>query len=509
MLARRRWLILLPFAIGLAVVPVIARFVPKVYRSETLISVIPQRVPDSYVKSTITATVEDRLPSISDQILSRSRLERIINDFELYPEQRARLPMEDVVRRMRTDVGPISIRRNEQSFRVGFTSEKPDTAQKVAARLASLFIDENSRDRESLAENTNAFLESQLEEAKQRLIEHERKLEVYRKAHPGELPSQLDSNLQAIASTQLQLQSVSESINRARERRLLVERQLVDARTYPMTATQLGVLGASEALPVSAAQRLETAQANLRVLKLRYTPDHPDVRAVERIIIELKEKAEQEANRSPDETPSRAATAEEQVRQKRLRDLQAELDVIDHQLSVSEAEEKRLREVIASYGRRVEAAPSRESELIELTRDYQVLKTSYDTLLAKREDSKVAADLERRQIGEQFRILDPAPLPARPSNQMPRAGDLVLRGDRGPGSRPAADSISRAPQLEFLTGRRNRAPARVAGTGPRSDHDSEKEQRGRRLRTLVLDVAGTGVIAASLAVLVVWGIRQL
>ena len=212
-LQRRRWLILLPFAAGLAAAPFVAKQVPPVYKSETLIMVIPQRVPDSYVKSTVTATVEDRLPSISDQILSRSRLERVISDFGLYEEVLQKAPMEDVVRQMRVDIGPVQIQPGGQSFRVSYVNRDPAVAQKVAARLASLFIDENSQDRENLAESTNIFLESQLEEAKNRLVEHERKLEAYRRLHAGELPSQLESNLRAIQTAQLQLQNVNESGN--------------------------------------------------------------------------------------------------------------------------------------------------------------------------------------------------------------------------------------------------------------------------------------------------------
>jgi len=207
-----RWLILLPFAVGLAIAPFIASRIPEVYKSETLIMVIPQRVPDTYVKSTVTASVEDRLPSISDQIMSRVRLESVIKDFGLYPEMRARAPMEDVVQRMRRDIGSPKIQAGAQSFRIGYQSEDPNTAQKVTARLATLFIDENSRDRENLAQSTNVFLESELEDAKRRLLEHEKKLEEYRRLHSGELPSQVESNLRAISTAQLQLQSVSESL---------------------------------------------------------------------------------------------------------------------------------------------------------------------------------------------------------------------------------------------------------------------------------------------------------
>src|SRR5688572_20752858 len=226
MLWRRRWLVVLPFAAGLAAAPLIASRVPELYRSETLIMVIPQRVPDSYVRSTVTATLEDRLPSISDQILSRSRLERIIEDFNLYPRERANAAMEDVVRRMRTDILVTPPVKEQQSFRVAYVSRDSATAQKVTARLASLYIEENLRDRANLAESTNVFLESQLEDAKQRLLENEKKLEEYRRRYSGQLPSQLQGNLQAIQSAQMQLQAVSEAMNRARERRHLVERQV-------------------------------------------------------------------------------------------------------------------------------------------------------------------------------------------------------------------------------------------------------------------------------------------
>ena len=158
-----------------------------------------------------------------------------------------------------------------------YVSSDPQTAQKVAARLASLYIEENLRDRENLAEETNLFLESQLNEAKERLIEHEKKLEAYRRRYAGELPSQLDSNLQAIQNAQLQLQSVSESINRARERRLLIERQIADAETFPALVTAPPpVAPVPDAAAPTAERQLEVVQAQLELQRLRLHADHPD-----------------------------------------------------------------------------------------------------------------------------------------------------------------------------------------------------------------------------------------
>jgi polysaccharide chain length determinant protein (PEP-CTERM system associated) len=425
-LVRRGWVIVLLFAVGLAAAPWLSVLAPELYRSETMIMVIPQRVPDQYVKSTVTATVEDRLPSISTQILSRSRLERTITDFDLYVNQRAQGIMEDVVQRMRADI-TVSI-EGQDSFRVSYVSSDPKTAQQVTARLASLYIEENLRDRENLAEETNLFLESQLNEAKDRLVEHEQRLEVYRRRYSGQLPSQLTSNLQAIQNAQLQLQSVSESINRARERRLLMERQIADAEAFSALVTPPPPVVATppEQIPTTARQ-LEAVQQQLQIARLRYTSDHPSVRALERTIRDLQAKVDEEAKLPQPEKEQPPAPAElaELARQKRIKDLQAELDIIDRQLATSQTEETRLKQVMADYQSKVEVVPTRESELVELTRDYTTLQAAYASLLTKREDSKIAANLERRQIGEQFRILDPASLPERPYNELPRLGIMA------------------------------------------------------------------------------------
>jgi polysaccharide chain length determinant protein (PEP-CTERM system associated) len=504
---RRRWLLLVPLALGLAAAPFAAKRIPAVYRSETLIMVIPSRVPDSYVKSTVTATVEDRLPSISDQILSRSRLERIIGDFDLYKELHARAPMEDVVARMRQDIGPVEIQRGQQSFRVSYMSQEPQMAQKVTARLASLFIDENSRDRENLAESTNIFLESQLEEAKSRLVEHEKKLEEYRRLHSGELPSQLNSNLGAIQTAQLQLQSAGESINRARERRLLVERQLVDAETQPVLPPPPVPANPQDIqLAMTAAQQLEAAEKALDVLKLRYTADHPDVRKMERTIRDLRERVAQEAARPapPPPPPSATQSPAEQARQRRIRDAQADLDVIDRQLTVSQQEEARLRQLIAEYQQKVETVPKRESELVELTRDYDILKKTYDSLLTKREESKLSANLERRQIGEQFRILDPASLPAKAANQSTRLAFAVA---------PAAIGLAFGFLLTAFLEFRDSSFGHEADVARLLDlpvlalvpvMSSDTEKRRERVRKIVWDAAGVATVLGSLAV-VAWG----
>jgi polysaccharide chain length determinant protein (PEP-CTERM system associated) len=408
-LRRRIWLLLVPFAIVSAVTAVVARALPDRYRSETLLLVEPQRVPESYVRATVTMPMERRLMSISQQILSRTRLERLIEEFNLYESERRTGIMEDIIEEMRKDID-IRVVRGDV-FRVSYSGGDARTVMRVTERLASSVIEENLVDREVLAEGTNQFLEAQVEEARRRLMEHEQKLEQYRRRFSGELPTQLDSNLQAIQNTQLQIQTIIDSVNRDQDRRLAIERVLAD-----MTSDFAAASAQPVATPVgSIAQQLAVAQSTLQSMELRFKPGHPDIAMWKRRIRDLETAAEAEALNAPVSTSAPArVNPGETLRQRRMRDLQEEVKQLDKQIAAKLAEEKRLRAAAEAYHQRVEMVPTRESELVELTRDYATLQALYSNLLAKKEESKVAANLERRQIGEQLKLIDPARMPERP-----------------------------------------------------------------------------------------------
>ncbi len=425
-LRRRFWLVAVPFAVVSAAMAVYARKLPDVYRSETLILVVPQRIPESYIKSTVTAKIEDRLQSITQQIMSRTRLERIIQDFNLYEEERKTTIMEDIVERMRTRDVQVQVVKGD-AFRVSFSGGNPRTVMRVTDRLAALFIEENLRDREVQAEGTNQFLEAQLEDARRRLVEHEKKLEEYRKQYAGELPTQLDSNLQAIKNTEMQVQSVVESLNRDKDRRLLLERQIVDTQALPDPDDGTSAAPAT-ATTGTARQRLAAMQTALKQMEQRYKPDHPDIGIAKRQIRDLEQRVAQEEADAPlgSAEPARKVTPAQVARLSRLQSLKQEIEQLDRQIAAKQQEEVRLRKVNGSYQARVEKSPARESELSELMREYEPLKAMYTKLLEKKEDSKMAANLERRQIGEQFKLLDPARLPERPYS--PNRNQLNLMG---------------------------------------------------------------------------------
>jgi polysaccharide chain length determinant protein (PEP-CTERM system associated) len=383
------------------------RSLTDLYRSDAVILVVPQQVPETYVRSTVTATVSDRLQSISQQILSRTRLERIILDLNLYEAQRKTGIMEDIVDGMRDSIDVQTIRG--EAFRVGFTSEDPRTAMRVAERLASLFIDESLRDREVLAEGTSQFLEAQLEDARRQLIDNEKKLENYRRAHDGQLPTQLNANMQGLHNTEMQLQALVDTANRNQDRRLALQQLITDLESNAFVQPEAAAAPVVE----TATDRFHKAEAALKALETRLKPTHPDVVRARKTLEEFRAAADAEAGQAPI-TPDEVLAPAERVRRTRLNAATRELEAVEKEIAANTALEKRLRENLTAYQQRIEAAPTRESELIELTRDYGTLQGMYQSLLGKKQESQISANLERRQIGEQFRILDPARLPARP-----------------------------------------------------------------------------------------------
>lgn len=517
-LIRRGWLIAITLGLGAAASVVVAKKLPDQYRSETVIMLVPQRIPDSYVKATVTAKIEDRLITLQDQILSRSRLERIILEFNLYTKLRRTLPMEDVVQRMRDDIVTKVEGKDSLSFRVSYISNDARTAQKATEKIASLFIEENTRDRENLAEDTNQFLGSQLEDARRRLIEHEKKLEEYRRQYSGELPTQAPANLSAIQNAENQLQRLAESVDRTRERRLLIETQIVDLQAEPIAVPVPPAPSGSQAPEAVAvrpvAQQLQEARATLQQLLLSRKEDHPDVKRMRRTITELTAKLEAEPQKpAPAPGPADApvvqarevTTPAEGARQQKLRNLRTQMGEIDRQLAEAQQQDKRLRGVIAEYQAKLEAVPRRESDLVELTRDYTTLQGAYQSLLSKREESKLAANLERRNIGEQFKVLDPARVPERPFSPNRILIDL---GGTGVGlalgillvgllefrnsSFDDEEDVERLCELPVL------AMVPIMAT--------TKDRRRERRRTIFVRVGALMILSAEVAI-VAWGLR--
>lgn len=510
-LRRRYWHLLVPVALISALTALIARKLPDRFKAEAVVLVVPQQVPEAYVKSTVTTRLEDRLDSIQDQILTRTRLEKIITDFNLYPDLRKTGIMEDVVEQMRKDLN-VQIFKGD-AFKVSYIGEQPRLVAQVTDQLASLFIEESLKDRASQTEGTSSFLESELEDARRRLEEQEKKVEQYRMKYSGQLPTQLDSNQSALHNTQLQIQATVETINSARDRRLIVQRSLADvqagfgvdqtgvAASAPPAATSDTPDGSSKPAPMTSAQQLAAAKMGLTMLRERgEKDDHPDVKAQLRLIADLQNKVNAEELQRPvsGDTSTENLSPAERLRRKRQQDLTDELAQIDKQIAGAQTEEQRLRGVAVDIQKRIDAVPAHESEFTQLTRDYGTLQTMYQQLLTRKEESNIASNLERRQIGEQFRLLDPAHVPEKPVSPNRRQIDLMGFGI-GLGVAVALVVLLEFRDSTFRSSEELRAllNVHVLAVVPMMLSDPERKARRRRSWLLGIGLGSTVVVCVA------------
>lgn len=405
---RRKWLIILPFCLAVAVSIVLCAKLPPVYRSETTILVEPQQVPENFVQSTVTGSVQDRLNTISQQILSRTRLEVVIREFNLYPELQKTAPMEELVNSMRGNIDILVEERpnpygqsSAAAFKLAYEGTDPETVQKVTNRLAMMYIEENLRVRESLARGTKEFLDKQLQDMEQELKKREEAIQQFRQTHMGELPEQMEANLRALDQLQLQRNALMDSYRTAEDRQILLEKDLAATPQY------LAGAGPDQN---DLYRQLETRRQQLTALLTQYTEAYPDVVRLRKEISEIEQRiaaagSDESQRQSQSNVPivnPEYTRLKSQVDSNRL-----SMESLREQLQMIDARMRTLQQ-------RVENTPRREQELAALTRDYQTIRQSYDSLMARKINAEVAENLETRQKSEQFRILDPPNLPQKP-----------------------------------------------------------------------------------------------
>jgi polysaccharide chain length determinant protein (PEP-CTERM system associated) len=386
-------------------------FLPNVYRSTATVLVDRQQIPETFVRSTVTSALETRLHTISQEILSRSRLEELINRFGLYADLRKRIPFEDVIARMRMDtkldlksVEARGQREATVAFTISYQGSDPGTVAVVTNTLASFYIEENLRTRERQATSTAEFLKVQLAETKRRLDEHELRVSQFKRRHLGELPQQLETNLGTLERLHAQLRLNADNQTRAAERRQALTSQLAEAESLLATGASPFVLGAPAA--ETPELRLTRLKEELARLRTQFSEKYPDVvrMAAEVAALEREVAARPpEAAKAADKPAAPPAAVSPYIL--RLKEALAEAEA---DIKVYKGEERRLREGIATYQARVENVPRREQEFRELSRDYDSTRELYQTLLKRYEEAQLAENMEQRQKGEQFRILDPA-----------------------------------------------------------------------------------------------------
>jgi polysaccharide chain length determinant protein (PEP-CTERM system associated) len=413
---KRIWLVAVPWAIIAAGTAGFGRLLPDEYRSQATIQVVPPKVPEAIMKETRSASLIDRLRATEATIFSRTRLEHLVKEFNLYPEQQKNEIMEDVVARMRRDIKSQPLKGDV--FAVQYTGRNPITVMKVTERLASLFLEESLKEGQRRAEGTSSFVEAEVEEKHRQLLEIEAKLTKYKLQNSGELPSQVGSNMAAVSSLQSQLQQNSISLNQDNTRRLFLEREIANLESQPdAVPVTNGASTDPTTMKGSAAQKLAAAETiKAGVIARGVKPTHIDYIRAERMVAQFKKEADAEALKTPLGTSGTGtAVASLSSRDKALASYREELTALKTNIAAKEAEDKRIRARAAEYQAKVDRTPLREAELTELQREYDTITGIYDGLVGKRESAQMSVNLNRRQIGEQFVLLDPANVPQKPS----------------------------------------------------------------------------------------------
>jgi len=415
---RRRWQFLVPFFCGWALVWGASWLIPSTYRSGTLILVEQPSVPEKYVVSNIDSDIQRQLDSITQQILSRTRLLRIIDSLGLYAQDRKRKSADDLVEKMRKDI-EIELSHGDDrklsAFNIYYASRDPKMAQLATNELANLFITENLEQRQKRSENTTSFLEDQLEQARAKLAEQEARMRVFKDQHLGELPTQTQSNLQILAGLQSQVQANQDSLNRAKQQNTYLE-SLINQYRAMGSASKPGEDGPAGLAEID--KELEQLKAHLTDLTSHYTEKHPDVRKTKEQIAQLESRRDRVVaemnNPANDARPETAATAPLDPKNAPLLELESQLKANRLEIANRQAEIKDEQNKILQYQGRLNMAPVMEQQFADITRDYDQSKTDYESLLAKKNQSEMSTDLEKTQQGEHFRMLDPPNLPVKP-----------------------------------------------------------------------------------------------
>lgn len=399
---RRRWIILPPLFIALIIGIVLAFIIPKKYQATTLILIEPPRVPQNYVRSIVSSDASDRINTLSQQIMSRTNLEKIISDFKLFsnPKQ-ADMYMEDKIKslRSRIDVSVTRDRRGADAFSISYKGGNPQKVMLVTNALATSFIDENLKVRESQAAGTSDFLDSELKSMRKRLEHVEEKIKEYRKTYMGELPEQLHTNLQILDRLQENLNDRQRGIRESKVR-------IAELNSAVSKSQQVVVIGDEKKSSDNGAS-VEELKEQLETLRSRYTEKHPDIQRLKKLISEKEAKQQSaEADNNKFGEPS--------VSTRLPLELRRQIFEAQREIQVAESEIVNLKKQIGDYQKRVENTPKREQEFLGLRRDYQNIQETYDSLLSRKLEADIAVNMERKQKGEQFRILDPAKVPEKP-----------------------------------------------------------------------------------------------
>lgn len=426
MLSRRRWWLLLPAFLCWIVVWGISWALPTTFESKATVLVVQPNVPEQYVVPNVTTSLQEQLASMEQAILSRTQLQSIIDRYHLYQQASKWFGQADPVEQMRKDieVDPLITptqpggRQGElTAFQILYKAPTAQLAQRVDGELTSLFIDENLKTQQELSQSTTSFLEQQLADARKKLQEQEEKVSAFKAKYLGQLPSQMQSNVQILSGMEGQLQSLDQALDRAQQQRLYLQ-SLLDQ--YRSTAT-VSDSGSPATTPAVLDNQIKQLEFQLADARSHYTDNYPDVVALKEQIEKTKKLRDQmvaEANApsKPDADKSATATADAGDPQLAQPMMQTQSQLKANQLQIQDYEKQIsvLQSKIRNSEANLNLTPVREQEFEEISRGYDESEANYSALLKRLNESQLATDLQEQQRGQHFALIDPADVPLAP-----------------------------------------------------------------------------------------------
>jgi len=473
---RRKWTLLICVVLCPLVALALSLVLPKEYTSQTVVLVQQPAVPESYLTEITSSDLKQRLTSLQEQILSRSRLEAIINKFGLYPKDRAQISMDTLVERLRkkvvvSPVKPMAESNSSQlpGFSIKVSDHDPALAQKLSSEVTSMFMDENRRVRHEQAQGTTVFLSKEVDDAKAKLDERDAKLAAFKSRYIGGLPDDQQANLSILSGLNGQLDAANQAVGRAQQDKAFAE---------SMLAQQVAAQSSDNP---TAQKQLSDLQTELSAMQAKYTEDHPDIIRLKQNIADLKQQI---ASAQTVPAPNSNGTVADSLG---IQQLRAQVHQYEATIKEKTAQQREVQRQINLYQGRVQLSPNVEEQYKQLTRDYQSALDFYNDILKKRSVSAMESGINQDKQSGDFRVLDPANLPDRPSFPNPLyftlgglaaglavgLGIVLLRETRDKSLRTEEDiefflqlpTLANIPSVE--SARRHAAANKDASGGPR------------------------------------------
>jgi|HubBroStandDraft_1064217.scaffolds.fasta_scaffold03168_6 succinoglycan biosynthesis transport protein ExoP len=434
----RSWIVGPTFA-GLVIAVVVGFLWPDTFISTAVMRITPQQISERLVPSNISTQMGERLLAMQQQIESRTQLQELIQrpSLNLYPKERQRKPMEDVIEQMRGAIKIVILdagtaapgQKFASAFEIRFSYADKYKAQAVVRELVSKFTEETNNQLRQQANTTTQFLNDQLAAAKTKMDQLDTEMTKFKTENAGRLPEQLQSNLQAVNTLQLQEESINESITRDAQDKMMLETQLQNLQHQStFIGANLEQTASREQVKneriIQLSNKIMELDSLLAAARQTYKEDHPDIRSLEAKLAVLK-KQKDDLEKEETEAVAKAGAPKKvlnpQVAQS-LETLNLSMANVRTQIQARnmemEARAKQLREVqaeIGAYQARIQASPVNESRYAALMRDYALAKADYDDMSHRKEISETSSNLEERKAGENLETLDPASLPEQAS----------------------------------------------------------------------------------------------